>query len=911
MRIRTRSYAVAFAASAGVASISMQQPEALRSTMSPLQLSTPKGRSESCQTRNTNRSNNRLYSARIDADTETVGDTMYQRKSYGAPVVDSTLLRFISQQKMIPDVFRETSVVIEETSSSSSSSSLDVKQQTELSSAGTMFQPTIQSTTKMIENDSDEEYDTTTDVIKQKLTGGAPLVEDTQDEVDFVYANTLANTDPSASNSDQSWMAQFGSNNVAQLLLESGDITDESLAKTAGDAVERYCVVRTARMRIRRFLKERDTLWQSASDGSSSSRSELESLAASDMATSPAASLLLSYAEQREKQQRSAVSSETEDEGDDFDDEATPSYDFEDVLAVMRDYGLTGNDLCVLLTHSPNLALRVPSKSFLREGQMDEAETLEETLERSLKGLLMSTLGLRRYDARKVLRTCPGLLSVRGSESAVQVVTIMTKLGVSHKSLVRDKNSLPVLLSRSPAGLFRLVAFLSSTAIRMPLEQIGPLLRRRVGRELMDALLPVPNTSYSKVTANANANTNDEEEVETTLEDDAAAWSRTRIERQERIERTYALMTKTAMILKAQIGTEDLSKVVAAYPQVLLLDAEKNILPVARYMMGGLGIWQNDLSGVLQLYPTLLGTKIDDLERVVSYVLTLGVDEDDLAGIFRAFPGLFAMKVEDMEAVVSYLESVGIRDIGAFVTKLPPVLGYSIEKDLKPKWEFLKTVCLQPEFEVEVFPAYFSYPLDRVIKARFNYLAYKGISIRFVSMRIDTVLRFGDVDFATKVALDDDDGEAFRLFGSQRGSTSANGVAAQKAKKKKRNNTNRNHARRDQNEAKAALAAAQRLSEDIDNAKDLAEVNRIFREAAPLRNRSLGNSLPSLKPSRPKRKQKRKQKEHPYQNKNQNQQQNNAQQQQRKQQKQQVKNIIPNRIPNQGRGDEGAFPCPA
>lgn len=401
----------------------------------------------------------------------------------------------------------------------------------------------------------------------------------------------------------------------------------------------------------------------------------------------------------------------------------------------------------------------------------------------------------------------------------------------------------------------------------------------------------------------AAASAKDSTASTTTLEDDAAAWSRTRFERQERIERTYASMTQTARVLKAQIGTQDLSKVVAAYPEVLLLDAEKHILPVSRYMMGGLGIWQNDLGGALQLYPTLLGMKIDDLERVVSYVLSLGVDEDDLAGIFRAFPGLFAMPVEDMEVVVSYLESIGVRDIGAFVTKLPPVLGYSVEKDLKPKWEFLKTVCLQPEFELKKFPAYFSYPFDRVIKTRFNYLAYKGISIRFVSMRIDTVLRFGDLDFATKVALDDDRGRAFRSFARQRESSSANGAAAQKLnnnnnKPKSNKKTNNRHARNNRNEARAALAAAQRFSEDIDNAKDLAELNRIFREAAPLRNRSLGNSLPSLKPSRPKRKHKRKEKQ---QNQSQNQQEQNPQR------NQQAKNT--SRNPNQG--EEGTFPCPA
>ena len=99
----------------------------------------------------------------------------------------------------------------------------------------------------------------------------------------------------------------------------------------------------------------------------------------SDKMVSPGAASdpLLSYFE-----------SQRQDDDDDDEDEdkesssTTPSYGFEDVLEVMRDYGLTGNDLCVLLTHSSNLALRVPRTSILRKGQTDDAESLEETLER-------------------------------------------------------------------------------------------------------------------------------------------------------------------------------------------------------------------------------------------------------------------------------------------------------------------------------------------------------------------------------------------------------------------------------------------------------------------------------------------------------------------------------------------------
>mmetsp|Transcript_15100 Transcript_15100/g.32776 ORF Transcript_15100/g.32776 Transcript_15100/m.32776 type:complete len:138 (+) Transcript_15100:84-497(+) len=121
-----------------------------------------------------------------------------------------------------------------------------------------------------------------------------------------------------------------------------------------------------------------------------------------------------------------------------------------------------------------------------------------------------------------------------------------------------------------------------------------------------------------------------------------------------------------------------------------------------------------------------------------------------------------------MIPVVSFLRGIGVRNIGRFVTRLPPVLGYSVDDDLKPKWDFLKEVCQFDYFEVVRFPAYFSYPLERVIKMRYEYLRdCKEMPIQWA--RVDDVLRFGDRDFATEICHDSDDGAAFAKFAEERG----------------------------------------------------------------------------------------------------------------------------------------------
>jgi hypothetical protein len=231
-------------------------------------------------------------------------------------------------------------------------------------------------------------------------------------------------------------------------------------------------------------------------------------------------------------------------------------------------------------------------------------------------------------------------------------------MGVSTTSLARDKNALPVLLSRSPAALFRLVAFLSSDAVRMNIQTIGPLLRRADCAPLLNAVAPVPRLQPED---NFLVTKNGENEW---------SWKTTsQEEKRKQINNVYRQMSNTAWTLRHEIGTKDLGKVIAAYPSVLLLDAETKILPTASYLMNDLGIWQDDLPRVLQLYPVLLGMDVEDMKKIVNYLLSLEVSQENLASIFRAFPSLFQLDIEkDMEPVIQFLRDIGITNVGRFIT---------------------------------------------------------------------------------------------------------------------------------------------------------------------------------------------------------------------------------------------------
>jgi len=372
---------------------------------------------------------------------------------------------------------------------------------------------------------------------------------------------------------------------------------------------------------------------------------------------------------------------------------------------------------------------------------------------------------------------------MRGSKSAEQVVKIMSRLDVSTTSLTRDKNVLTTFLLRPPSALFRFISFLASDAVRMPIHKIGPLLRRAECQPLLDVVAPVPQLE----TREFGMLRNDDTDPGVVM----ALWGRGSQERRELVNEIYRNMTKTAWTLRHEIGTADLGKVIAAYPSVLTQDAENQILPAAKFLMHELGIWEDDLPRVLQLYPALLGVEIEQMKKVADYLLSLEVEKESLGSIFRSFPALLTHDVEkEMAPVVEFLRNeVGIRNIGRFITRLPTVLTYSIEGELKPKWAYLQNIYVDPRFEATKFPAYFSYPLERVIKTRFSYLKLiKMMPTQLTSL--DLVLCNGDKDFATKVAGDKDNGQAFAEFAEQRRKAKLKESSPRKLRRKSRQATN-------------------------------------------------------------------------------------------------------------------------
>jgi len=407
--------------------------------------------------------------------------------------------------------------------------------------------------------------------------------------------------------------------------------------------------------------------------------------------------------------------------------------DVEDSVAALVISGLTPFDVASVLVHTPSLA------TGWRE---DEGG--------GTMGLLTETMGLRRYDARKVIRSCPGILTKEGSMRAVDTIDLLhAGLGLSMSSLVSDRgNVLPSLLCRKASDIFRLVAFLTSEDVGMHIGRAVPMLRRRETVGLLDVVAAAPYGRVSQAWRTDKGYLRPRPVVQAELE----------------VERAFSNMRKTSQTLRNLLGEEDFHQIIISYPDALLLSPNEQIIPVVDFLHSEVGLPAEIITSIIRSYPSLLGITVADMSHRISYLASLGVNGDDIRRIVRAFPSILALDVDTkMVPVVEFLRAIRIDNVGRFISRLPAILGYSVHEELIPKWNYLTKTCGYSYFEIYRFPACFSYPLDKVMATRHEYLIMKNISLGSLQ-GLDELLRSGDRDFAVKVAGDVDGGDRYLRF---------------------------------------------------------------------------------------------------------------------------------------------------
>ena len=532
-------------------------------------------------------------------------DARTKTKTAKAPLVDSSLLRFLSAQK------RGAAVIDIEEVTANGSVSDDYAAVAETASLSQINSVALE---------------------EDRISGGQDTAASVASATTDSTTSAAPVLEPTMASSAAAHDGQYNAQRVAQDLIDVYGAEKEA-AMEAGRVVQQHALDRAMRRNVQRFLRERDEVWSAAASAVSVSVSAEFTGATTNGALRDAS----------EAQAVETISNS------DASEQIQRSRGLAAVLEELAEAGLTGKDIAAILTHTPSVAF------------MSASDTLLPILGRTF-ALLSDTLKLRKYDARKVLRTCPGLLTGHGSKSAEEVVTLMSSLGVSAKSLGRDKVALPRLLSRSPAAIFRLAVFLSGRTVRMGPENVGALIRKPACADLLDAVAPVEPLNRMEISEFLA----DLDPISLLANNDDRAQAQALLQRQ-RVDDAYRTMTETAATLCHNVGVQNLASMIAASPGVLLLDMSQFTSVVD--FLADVGVDEEDVPIIMQSYPALIEADLANLEQTVAYLRSLGVQDDSLGGIFRAFPSLLLLDVEiDMMPVVSFLKEIGVVNIGRFIT---------------------------------------------------------------------------------------------------------------------------------------------------------------------------------------------------------------------------------------------------
>nr|GEX13795.1 transcription termination factor MTERF2, chloroplastic [Tanacetum cinerariifolium] len=149
-------------------------------------------------------------------------------------------------------------------------------------------------------------------------------------------------------------------------------------------------------------------------------------------------------------------------------------------------------------------------------------------------------------------------------------------------------------------------------------------------------------------------------------------------------------------------------KIITTSPQ-LLMQKPREFCQVITYLKG-LGLDEDSVGRILGRCPEVFMTNIDKtLKKKVEFLNELGISKKHLPRVIRKYPEM------------RYLKKIGLtkREIAFMVGRFSPLLGYSIEEVLRPKYEFLVNTMQKPLEEVVEYPRYFSYSLEKKIKPRF------------------------------------------------------------------------------------------------------------------------------------------------------------------------------------------------
>lgn len=171
-----------------------------------------------------------------------------------------------------------------------------------------------------------------------------------------------------------------------------------------------------------------------------------------------------------------------------------------------------------------------------------------------------------------------------------------------------------------------------------------------------------------------------------------------------------------------------------------------HIEPVFKFLATDLSASPEESCRLILRFPAILFSDVDYcLRPTLHYLRELGVEGLNSATNLNAH--LLNTRVEKLRAKMRFLRSIGLsyHESSRVCARLPAIFGYSIHYNLRPKYEYLIWEMERSLEELNKFPQYFAFSLEKRIRPRHIHLKQRNVQIP-----LNRMLLWGDQRFYAK-----------------------------------------------------------------------------------------------------------------------------------------------------------------
>jgi len=194
-------------------------------------------------------------------------------------------------------------------------------------------------------------------------------------------------------------------------------------------------------------------------------------------------------------------------------------------------------------------------------------------------------------------------------------------------------------------------------------------------------------------------------------------------------------------IMTLRMEPDEVRRLLLSYPQILNSSLENHLQPITRLFLS-FDFSAYEFSRMLLRFPRLVTYSLTKIKRTVAYLrFALGLEASDVRRVLHQAPQVVSLTVENLQQKVEYLLKVAepgavaghpssTRTLRKLIVGMPSLLHLSIEKNLKPKVEFLREELGAEELSkvIDRLPTILGYSLENRIKPRLMKILEAGVA---------------------------------------------------------------------------------------------------------------------------------------------------------------------------------------